>query len=163
MARPRAELHQVPLGHCSSLSRALGTAARPSGLSATPPAALSPAPSSSSLTKTFERIRPSVDPWGSWVVTGFQLDFGLMATTLWASARCSPPRCLLLRQLLREDPTGAVSTAFPTSGGQHPPHAPCLPGRRVTVEAHGVGQGRLPPGKPCGFLLVVFVSFVCLE
>lgn len=82
------ELHEVPLGPfvrpvavSPAGSTALWHISRSSQfrviskLSAT---------SSRPLMKTLNRTRPSVDPWGAALVTGLQLDFVPLITTLWA-------------------------------------------------------------------------------
>ncbi|KAK4831590.1 hypothetical protein QYF61_018350 [Mycteria americana] len=41
-------------------------------------------PSSRSLMKMLNRMRPNIDPWATPLVTGLQLDFMPLTTTLWA-------------------------------------------------------------------------------
>ncbi|GAB0181629.1 hypothetical protein GRJ2_000628200 [Grus japonensis] len=47
-------------------------------------AGLHSAPSSRSLMKILNRTGPSIDPWTTPLVTGLQLDFVPLITTLWA-------------------------------------------------------------------------------
>ncbi|KAK1208189.1 ZFR protein, partial [Pygoscelis papua] len=70
----------------------LWMAAQPSGTSATAPSFVSSAnllrvhsaPSSRSLRKILNMTGPSIDPWGTLLVTSLQLGFILLITTLWA-------------------------------------------------------------------------------
>jgi len=77
--------------HLFSLLRSLWMAAGPSGASATPLSfvlstdllRVHSAPSSRSLMKMLTRSGPAVDPWGTQLVTGLQLDFVWLVTSLW--------------------------------------------------------------------------------
>ena len=79
-------------GHFSVLLRSLSMAAGPSGISTTPPRFVSSenflrehsAPSSRSIKKMLNRTGPTIDPWCTLLVTGFQLDFVPLIMTLWA-------------------------------------------------------------------------------
>ena len=66
-----------------------------------------------SLMEMLSRTGPSIDPWGTLVVTGLQLDFVPLITTLWAwpfRQFSNPPHCLHVQpvhqQLLYEDVMG---------------------------------------------------------
>lgn len=61
--------------------------AQPAGLSATLPSLVSPADllrvhSFNQLMKMLNDIGPSIDPWGTLLVIGLQMDFALLITTL---------------------------------------------------------------------------------
>ena len=75
--------------HFSSLFMSLGMAAWPSGISATLPSFVSPAnllrvhcPVIQVVNEDLNRTGPSVDPWGTLLVTGLQQDFIPLITTL---------------------------------------------------------------------------------
>jgi len=88
------------LAPSSRLVRSLLTAAQPAGVSTIPPSfVLStkllwtyPAPSATSLTKMLNSTGPRIEPWGTLLVTGLQLDFVPPVTThrAWQIRHFSP-------------------------------------------------------------------------
>ncbi|KAK4813337.1 hypothetical protein QYF61_026500 [Mycteria americana] len=86
------DLIQLALAHRSSLSRSLCRAFLPSSRSTLPHNLVSSAnllrvhsiPSSWSLIRILNRTGPNTEPWGTSLVTGYQLDLTPFTTTLWA-------------------------------------------------------------------------------
>lgn len=91
------EFMKLMLAHVSSLSAELWMGAWCSGEPGTHPSFVSPTnlqrvnstPSSRSLMKMFNQTGASIDPWGPPLVTGLQIDFAPLTTTLWAGHSAS--------------------------------------------------------------------------
>lgn len=83
------ELHEVPIGPFFQLEKvSLDGSTTPWSISH-PPSSMSPANllgvhSAVSLMKMLNRIRPSINHRAPLLVTGLQLDFKVLVTTLWA-------------------------------------------------------------------------------
>lgn len=111
---PRCRALDLPLLNCVkfqsarfyNLSRCLWMAAWCSGVPATPPSLvlwanwlrLCSVQSPRLLIKMFNRVEPNIEPWGTPLVTGLQLDFMPLITTLSSTVQpvFTPPHCLLI-------------------------------------------------------------------
>ena len=96
------ETHTVCLGPLIEPIRSLCSALLPSGRSTLPPSLVLSAnllrvhsiPSSRSLIKMLKRSGPSIEPWGTLLVTGHLLDLTPLTATHWAwpSSQCFTQR-----------------------------------------------------------------------
>ena len=145
--------------HFSSLSRSLWMAAQLCGVLVTCPSFVSSAnlvrlhsvPSSRSLMKVLNRTGPSIYSWGPLLVTGLQLDFVPLITTLWAwpfsqfSIHVSVCMISICQQLIYEDLTGHSVSGLPEvkTDPMHCSHLVCRASYFI-VEVYQVGQAWLP-------------------
>lgn len=141
----------------SSLSRCVWMVTQPAGLSAAPSnfvpsvnlmrvhSALSPR----FLIKILNSIALCIDPWGTTLVIGFQLDFLLLITTLWAYlfSQFSVHLTVYSSASLWGSYGRQCWKLYRSAGRQHPLLSPNLPSQSFHHRGYQVGQPWLPLGE----------------